>query len=46
MAMISVGYPADKASLLPEILSRENADRKRRPLNELFFSSHWGQALD
>jgi len=46
MAIISVGYPADTASLSPEILSREIADRKRKPLNELFFSSHWGQALD
>ena len=46
MAIISVGYPADSASLTSEILSRETAARKRKPLNELFFSSSWGRALD
>ena len=46
MAIISVGYPADSASLTPEILSRETATRKRKPLNELIFASSWGQSLD
>lgn len=46
MAIISVGYPADSASLASEILSRETAARKRKPLNELFFTSSWGRALD
>jgi nitroreductase len=46
MAIISVGYPADSASLTPEILSRETAARKRKPLNELIFTSSWGRALD
>jgi len=46
MAFISVGYPADAASLTPEILSRETAARKRKPLNDLIFASSWGQALD
>jgi nitroreductase len=46
MAIISVGYPADSASLTPEVLSRETAARKRKPLNELFFTSSWGRALD
>ena len=46
MAIISVGYPADSGSLTPEILSRETAARKRKPLNELIFTSSWGRALD
>lgn len=45
MAMISVGYPADIASLEGEVLSRETAERKRRPLNELFFANGWNQPV-
>ena len=41
MAMVSVGYPADIASLEGEVLSRETAERRRRPLNELFFANAW-----
>lgn len=46
MAMVCVGYPADIASLEGEVLTRETADRSRRPLNELFFAEHWGKSID
>ena len=46
MAMVSVGYPVDIASLEGDILSRETAARTRRPLNELFFSGAWGNGVD
>jgi len=42
MAMVSVGYAADIATLEGEILARETAQRKRKPLNELFFKGKWG----
>lgn len=45
MAMISVGYPADIASVEGEALERETAPRKRRPLGELFFKGGWGQPI-
>ncbi len=46
MAMMSLGYPADIATLEGEVLSRETAARNRRPLNELFFADSWGKAID
>lgn len=46
MAMLSIGYAADIATLEGEVLAREIAPRTRRPLNELFFADHWGNALD
>lgn len=45
MAMISVGYPADIASLEGEVLSRETAERNRRPLNALFFANSWDKPV-
>lgn len=45
MAMVSVGYAADIATLEGEILARETAERKRKPLNELFFKGTWGEAI-
>jgi len=42
MAMLSVGYPADVATLSGEVLERETAPRKRRELDELFYSGTWG----
>ncbi len=45
MAMISVGCPADIASLEGEILSRETVERKRRPLNALFFANSWDKPV-
>ena len=46
MAMMSIGYAADISTLEGEILTRETAPRKRRPLNELFFADSWGKAID
>jgi len=45
MAMVSVGYPADIASLAGEVLTRETVARSRRPLNELFFVGSWGKPI-
>jgi len=42
MAMVAVGYAADISILEGEILARETAERKRKPLNELFFKGTWG----
>lgn len=46
MAMISVGYPADIASLSGDALSRETAPRSRKPLSALFFDGNWGQGIE
>ena len=45
MAMISVGYPADIATLSGDALARETAARTRKPLSELFFDASWGQGV-
>lgn len=45
MAMLTVGYQADIASLEGDVLSRETAARTRKPLGELFFNSAWGKAI-
>lgn len=45
MAMISVGYPADIATLEGEVLNRETAERKRHSLNTLFFANSWGKPV-
>lgn len=45
MAMISVGYPADIATLNGDALSRETAARSRKPLAELFFEGMWGKGV-
>ena len=45
MAMLCVGYPADIASVEGEALVRETAERKRKPLNELFFAGSWAKPI-
>lgn len=45
MAMLSVGYPADIATLSGEVLERETAPRKRRELGELFYAGTWGHPV-
>ena len=45
MAMVTVGYQADIASLEGDVLSRETAERTRKPLGELFFNGTWGKAI-
>ncbi len=43
MAMISVGYPADVATLSGD--ARDTAARIRKPMSELFFSGRWGKPI-
>lgn len=45
MAMISVGYQADVATLAGDVLARETAERSRKPLPEMFFDGQWGQGV-
>ncbi|MDP2153039.1 MAG: nitroreductase family protein [Methylotenera sp.] len=45
MAMVSVGYPADIATLEGETLAKETAERVRKPLTELFFETTWGKSV-
>lgn len=45
MAMISVGHPADVATLTGDTLARETAARTRKPLSELFFEENWGEPV-
>jgi nitroreductase len=45
MAMMSIGYPADIATLEGDVLARETAPRTRRPINELFFANSWGKPV-
>ncbi|HQR50430.1 MAG TPA: nitroreductase family protein [Methylophilaceae bacterium] len=45
MAMVSVGYPADPATLGAEVLARETSPRKRRELGELFFEAVWNKPV-
>lgn len=46
MAMVSVGYPADIATLTGEALTRETAPRTRKPLEELFFAGTWNAPIN
>jgi len=46
MAMLSVGYAADIATVEGEALSREMAERKRKPLTEIFFDGSWGKPIN
>jgi nitroreductase len=41
MAMLAVGYEGDANNLPDELKARELAERKRRPISELFFSETW-----
>lgn len=41
MAMMSIGYAADMATLSSEEREREEQTRSRKPLSELFFAQHW-----
>lgn len=45
MAMISVGYPAEIATLSGDALVRETAPRSRKPLSALFFDATWGVGI-
>lgn len=45
MAMVSVGHPADVATLSGDALARETAARNRKPLSELFFDASWAEPV-
>ena len=45
MAMIAVGYAGDPNQLPDELKQRELAERKRKPLGELFFTETWGKSV-
>jgi nitroreductase len=45
MAMISVGYQGDANDLPDDLKARELAERKRKPLGELFFDSVWDKPI-
>ncbi len=45
MAMVSVGYAAELATLTGESLERETAPRTRRALGELFFDGAWQKPI-
>jgi nitroreductase len=45
MAMITVGYEGDANNLPDELKTRELAERKRKPLADLFFAGTWGKPI-
>ena len=45
MAMIALGYAGDPNQLPDELKQRELAERKRKPLGELFFTDAWGKSV-
>lgn len=46
MAMLAVGYEGDANNLPEDLKARELAERKRKPLGELFFNGAWGKAIE
>ena len=45
MAMIALGYAGDPNQLPDELKQRELAERKRKPLGEMFFSETWNKPI-
>ena len=45
MAMLAVGYEGDANKLPSELKIRELAERKRKPLGELFFKGTWNEPI-
>lgn len=45
MAMLAVGYEGDANNLPDDLKARELAERKRKPLGELFFTGSWGKPV-
>jgi nitroreductase len=43
IAMLAVGYEGDANTLPDDLKAREMAERKRKPLDELFFHGTWGK---
>jgi len=42
MALMALGYWGEGVGLTPELLAREEAERKRKPLSEVLFWQDWG----
>jgi nitroreductase len=45
MAMLAVGYEGDANNLPEDLKARELAERKRKPLGELFFDGIWDKPI-
>ena len=45
MAMLAVGYEGDANDLPDDLKTRELAERKRKPLGELFFEGTWDKPV-
>jgi nitroreductase len=45
MAMLAVGYEGDANNLPDDLKARELAERKRKPLSELFFEGVWDKPI-
>jgi nitroreductase len=45
IAMLCVGYAGDANDLPEDLKTRELAERKRKPLGELFFDGAWGKPV-
>ncbi len=45
MAMLVVGYEGDANNLPDDLKTRELAERKRKPLGDLFFAGTWGKPV-
>jgi nitroreductase len=45
MAMLAVGYEGDANDLPDDLKARELAERKRKPLGELFFNGVWNAPI-
>lgn len=45
MAMLAVGYEGDANQLPEDLKARELAERKRKPLGELFFNGGWNKPI-
>ena len=44
VAAITIGYPGDHEALPEDLRERDAAPRVRKPLSEIVFSGHWGEA--
>jgi nitroreductase len=45
ISMLAVGYEGDPNNLPDDLKARELAERKRKPIGELFFNSVWGKSI-
>jgi nitroreductase len=46
MAMIAVGYPGNAEDLPPKLREREQAPRRRKPIEEIAFAGRWDRPYD